>query len=110
MPSNSLGCPTATSLQTQRSRLKQSSPPCCRIYGHGSLHWHQPKGRSMADFSLQLQADNLPRESVEELLVEGHWAPILRRLTTGENLLLEGCRGVGKTMLMRAASARLAAS
>lgn len=64
----------------------------------------------MADLSLQLQADNLPRESLEKLLVEGHWAPILRRLMTGENLLLEGCRGVGKTMLMRAATARLASS
>ncbi len=64
----------------------------------------------MADLSLQLQADNLPRESIEQLLVEGHWAPILARLVTGENLLLEGCRGVGKTMLMRAAAARLAES
>ncbi|MBM4440104.1 MAG: hypothetical protein FJ027_06770 [Candidatus Rokubacteria bacterium] len=62
----------------------------------------------MADLSLQLQADNLPRETIEQLLVEGHWAPILARLQTGENLLLEGCRGVGKTMFMRAASARLA--
>ncbi|WP_338869309.1 hypothetical protein [Myxococcus stipitatus] len=62
----------------------------------------------MADFSLQLQADNLPRESLETLLVEGAWAPILRRLSTGENILLEGCRGVGKTMLMRAAASRLA--
>lgn len=64
----------------------------------------------MADFALQLQADNLPRESLDQLLVEGHWAPILRRLLTAENLLLEGCRGVGKTMLMRSASLRLAAS
>lgn len=64
----------------------------------------------MADLSLQLQADNLPPESLEQLLVEGHWAPILSRLTTGENLLVEGCRGAGKTMLMRAAAARLATS
>jgi hypothetical protein len=64
----------------------------------------------MADLSLQLQADNLPRDAVESLLVEGHWASILSRLMTGENLLLEGCRGVGKTMLMRAAAARLANS
>lgn len=62
----------------------------------------------MADIALQLQADNLPAETIETLLVEGHWAPVLARLKTGENLLLEGCRGVGKTMLMRAAAARLA--
>lgn len=62
----------------------------------------------MADLALQLQADNLPREAIDKLLVEGHWAPILARLLTGENLLLEGCRGVGKTMLMRAAATRLA--
>lgn len=62
----------------------------------------------MADLSLQLQADNLPQEAVEKLLVEGHWAHILSRLLTGENLLIEGCRGVGKTMLMRAATSRLA--
>lgn len=60
----------------------------------------------MADLSLQLQADNLPADAVEKLLVDGHWAPILRRLLTAENLLLEGCRGVGKTMLMRTAAAR----
>ncbi|WP_426754307.1 hypothetical protein [Myxococcus sp. Y35] len=64
----------------------------------------------MADFSLQLQADNLPGESLNELLVEGPWAPILKRLATGENILLEGCRGVGKTMLMRTAASRLAHS
>lgn len=29
------------------------------------------------------------------------------RMSTGENLLLEGCRGVGKTMLMRAVAQRL---
>lgn len=61
----------------------------------------------MADFSLQLQADNLPNEAIETLFVEGPWRPIMSRLTTAENLLLEGCRGVGKTMLMRAASQRL---
>lgn len=61
----------------------------------------------MADFSLQLQADNLPSESIQTLLVEGPWKPIMSRMTTAENLLLEGCRGVGKTMLMRAASQRL---
>ena len=61
----------------------------------------------MADLSLQLQADNFPSDAIEQLLVEGHWAPILKRLWTGENLLLEGCRGVGKTMLMRAAAARM---
>ncbi|MCK8497231.1 DNA-directed RNA polymerase subunit alpha C-terminal domain-containing protein [Myxococcus fulvus] len=61
----------------------------------------------MADLSLQLQADNLPLESLEKLFVEGHWSHILNRLLTGENLLIEGCRGVGKTMLMRAATERL---
>jgi hypothetical protein len=61
----------------------------------------------MADFSLQLQADNLPKEAISTLLVEGPWQPIMKRLLTAENLLLEGCRGVGKTMLMRAASQRL---
>lgn len=61
----------------------------------------------MADFSLQLQADNLPSEAIESLLVERHWKPAMNRMTTAENLLVEGCRGVGKTMLMRAASNRL---
>lgn len=61
----------------------------------------------MADFSLQLQADNLPSEVIQTLLVEGPWKPIMARMITAENLLLEGCRGVGKTMLMRAASQRL---
>jgi hypothetical protein len=61
----------------------------------------------MADFSLQLQADNLPSEAIETLLVEGPWKPIMGRMLTAENLLLEGCRGVGKTMLMRAAVQRL---
>lgn len=61
----------------------------------------------MADFSLQLQADNLPSDVIQTLLVEGPWQPIIGRLMTAENLLLEGCRGVGKTMLMRAASQRL---
>lgn len=61
----------------------------------------------MADFSLQLQADNLPKEVIETLLVEGPWQPIMGRMVTAENLLLEGCRGVGKTMLMRAAAQRL---
>lgn len=61
----------------------------------------------MADFSLQLQADNLPIELIERLLVEGPWAPIMARMATGENILLEGCRGVGKTMLMRVAALRL---
>lgn len=61
----------------------------------------------MANFSLQLQADNLPIEVVEELLVEGPWKPAMARMLTGENILLEGCRGVGKTMLMRAAAQRL---
>ncbi|HEX4403881.1 MAG TPA: hypothetical protein VH560_03585, partial [Polyangia bacterium] len=64
----------------------------------------------MPDLSLQLQADNLPQDSLEKILVEGHWAPVLGRLLTGENLLLEGCRGEGKTMLMRAAAGRLAKS
>lgn len=61
----------------------------------------------MADFSLQLQADNLPKEAIQTLLVEGPWQPIMDRMLTAENLLLEGCRGVGKTMLMRAAVQRL---
>ncbi|MCA8133948.1 hypothetical protein [Burkholderia cepacia] len=61
----------------------------------------------MANFSLQLQADNLPIEVIEELLVEGPWKPAMARMLTGENILLEGCRGVGKTMLMRAATQRL---
>lgn len=64
----------------------------------------------MADLALQLQAENLPFDKIEQLLVEGRWAPTLTRLMTGENLLLEGCRGVGKTMLMRAAATRLASS
>lgn len=61
----------------------------------------------MADFSLQLQADNLPIDDLESLLVEGPWAPIMSRMATGENVLLEGCRGAGKTMVMRAAARRL---
>jgi hypothetical protein len=61
----------------------------------------------VADLALQLQADFLPQDDLDQLLVEGHWAPVLRRLMTGENLLLEGCRGEGKTMLMRAAVARM---
>lgn len=61
----------------------------------------------MADFSLQLQADNLPADVIEPLLVEGPWKPIMARMMTGENILLEGCRGAGKTMLMRAAVLRL---
>lgn len=61
----------------------------------------------MADLSLQLQADNLPNDVIKTLFVEGPWKPIMSRLMTAENLLLEGCRGVGKTMLMRAASQRL---
>lgn len=61
----------------------------------------------MADFSLQLQADNLPKEAIQTLLVEGPWQPVMGRMLTAENLLLEGCRGVGKTMLMRAAVQRL---
>lgn len=60
-----------------------------------------------ADFSLQLQADNLPIDVIEPLLVEGPWKPIMARMMTGENILLEGCRGAGKTMLMRAAAQRL---
>jgi hypothetical protein len=62
----------------------------------------------MADFSLQLQADNLPSEFIEQLLVGGPWKPIMQRMLTAENLLLEGCRGAGKTMLMRAAAQDLA--
>lgn len=61
----------------------------------------------MADFSLQLQADNLPISVINELFVEGPWKPVMNRMLTAENILLEGCRGVGKTMLMRAASQRL---
>jgi hypothetical protein len=64
----------------------------------------------MTDFSLQLQADNLPIDSIESLFVGGPWEPILARMMTAENLLVEGCRGVGKTMLMRAAAQRLQAS
>lgn len=64
----------------------------------------------MADLALQLQADNLASEDLEPLLVEGRWKPILKRLATAENILLEGCRGVGKTMLMRACAERLGAS
>ncbi|PYG49818.1 hypothetical protein DEU53_103297 [Pantoea sp. AG1095] len=58
----------------------------------------------MADYTLQLQADNIPNELIEQLLVVGPWKPILSRMYTGENLLIEGCRGAGKTMLMRSAS------
>jgi len=61
----------------------------------------------MANFSLQLQADNLPIEIIDQLLVEGPWKPVMNRMLTAENILLEGCRGVGKTMLMRAAAQRL---
>lgn len=61
----------------------------------------------MADYSLQLQADNLPIDTIEKLLVEGPWAATLQRMYTGENILLEGCRGAGKTMLMRTAAHRL---
>lgn len=61
----------------------------------------------MADISLQLQADNLGADDIQRLLVEGHWKPILARLRTAENILLEGCRGVGKTMLMRACAEQL---
>lgn len=61
----------------------------------------------MADYSLQLQADNLPIEKLEELMVDGPWSPIMQRMTTAENVLLEGCRGAGKTTLMRAAQKRL---
>lgn len=64
----------------------------------------------MADSALQLQADNLASEDLEPLLVEGRWKPILKRLATAEHILLEGCRGVGKTMLMRACAERLGAS
>lgn len=61
----------------------------------------------MANFSLQLQADNLPIEIIDELLVEGPWKPAMKRIVTAENILLEGCRGTGKTMLMRTAAQRL---
>src|ERR1051325_2863126 len=61
----------------------------------------------MANYSLQLQADNLPDEVIEPLLVEGPWKAIMARMMTAENLLLEGCRGAGKTMLMRAAAQSL---
>lgn len=61
----------------------------------------------MANFSLQLQADNLPIDVIDQLLVEGPWKPVMNRMVTGENILLEGCRGVGKTMLMRTAAQRL---
>lgn len=61
----------------------------------------------MADFSLQLQADNLPIEIIDKLLVEGPWKHVMNRMVTAENILLEGCRGVGKTMLMRTAAQRL---
>ncbi|HEX7958566.1 MAG TPA: hypothetical protein VF493_01525 [Terriglobales bacterium] len=61
----------------------------------------------MADLSLQLQADMLQPEQLASLLVEGPWSPILGRLQTAENILLEGCRGVGKTMLMRTCAERL---
>lgn len=61
----------------------------------------------MANFSLQLQADNLPIDIIDQLLVEGPWKPVMNRMITGENILLEGCRGVGKTMLMRTAAQRL---
>ncbi len=61
----------------------------------------------MANFSLQLQADNLPIDIIDKLLVEGPWKPVMNRMTTAENLLIEGCRGVGKTMLMRTAAQRL---
>lgn len=63
----------------------------------------------MADISLQLQAENFQAEDLQGLLVEGHWKPILKRLRTAENLLLEGCRGSGKTMLMRTSAERMAA-
>lgn len=62
----------------------------------------------MADFALQLQADSLRAEDLNGLLVEGHWKPTLKRLWTAENLLLEGCRGSGKTMLMRASAEQMA--
>ncbi|MEC5196346.1 MULTISPECIES: helix-hairpin-helix domain-containing protein [Xanthomonas] len=61
----------------------------------------------MADYSLQLQADNLPIDTVEQLVVEGPWAATLQRMYTAENILLEGCRGAGKTMLMRTAAHRM---
>jgi len=61
----------------------------------------------MADFSFQLQADNLPIDVIDKLLIEGPWKPIMNRMLTAENILLEGCRGVGKTMLMRAAAQKL---
>ncbi|NYF21625.1 hypothetical protein HDC36_003094 [Xanthomonas sp. JAI131] len=63
----------------------------------------------MADYSLQLQADNLPIDTVEQLVVEGPWAATLQRMYTAENILLEGCRGAGKTMLMRTAAHRMKA-
>jgi hypothetical protein len=61
----------------------------------------------MADFSLQLQADNIPDDLIEGLFVEGPWAHIISRMFTSENILLEGCRGAGKTMIMRAAATRM---
>ncbi|WP_353086103.1 hypothetical protein [Stenotrophomonas sp.] len=61
----------------------------------------------MADYSLQLQADNLPIDTIEGLMVDGPWSPIMARMSTAENILLEGCRGAGKTMLMRSAAKRL---
>jgi hypothetical protein len=61
----------------------------------------------MANFSLQLQADNLPTNVIETLFVEGPWNPIMSRMLTAENILVEGCRGAGKTMIMRAAAQRL---
>lgn len=63
---------------------------------------------NMADYSLQLQADNLPIEKIEALMVDGPWSPIIARMSTAENILIEGCRGAGKTMLMRSAAKRLA--
>jgi hypothetical protein len=59
------------------------------------------------NYSLQLQADNLPIDIIDKLLVEGPWKPVLNRMITAENILLEGCRGVGKTMLMRTAAKQL---
>lgn len=61
----------------------------------------------MANISLQLQADNLPIDIIGDLLVEGPWKSVMNRMNTGENILLEGCRGAGKTMLMRTAAQRL---
>lgn len=61
----------------------------------------------MADYSLQLQADNLPVAEMEKLLVEGPWEGPLQRMYSAENILLEGCRGAGKTMVMRTAAHRL---